>query len=145
LFNHQRASSQSSVLHLDPATNEKLAVVHAALEKEERGNKHFDPEKQKDEDFDRPFLLTHAIMVGLAMVLVVVVEMACVAKLLTEVRLDGQMMRLALVSVFHTWEKGLILTSHSSLGRDNTFVRHIQSILHDRDHRITFSAVWSNA
>lgn len=37
-------------------------------------------------------------MIGLAMVLVVVVEMACVAKLLTEVRLDGQMVRLALVA-----------------------------------------------
>jgi hypothetical protein len=87
------------VYQVDPATNEKLGIVHAALEKEELGNKHYDPEKQKDEDFQRPFLLTHCIMVGLAMVLVVVVEMACVAKLLTEVRLDGQMIRLALVSV----------------------------------------------
>jgi hypothetical protein len=69
------------------------------LEKEERGNRHYDPEKQKDEDFQRPFLLTHAITIGLAMILVVVVEMACVAKLLTEVRLDGQMIRLALVSI----------------------------------------------
>ena len=83
----------------DPATNEKLGIVHAALEKEELGNKHYDPEKQKDEDFQRPFLLTHAITIGLAMILVVVVEMACVAKLLTEVRLDGQMIRLALVSL----------------------------------------------
>jgi hypothetical protein len=87
------------MMQMDPATNEKLGIVQAALEKEELGNKHYDPEKQKDEDFERPFLLTHAIMVGLAMVLVVVVEMACVAKLLTEVRLDGQMMRLALVTI----------------------------------------------
>lgn len=83
---------------MDSVTTEKISIVHAALEKEELGNKHYDPEKQKDSDFNRPFLLTHAVMVGLAMVLVVVVEMACVAKLLTEVRLDGQMIRLALVA-----------------------------------------------
>jgi hypothetical protein len=97
LFNPQRASTQSSIVLTDAATNEKLGVVHAAIEKEQLGSKYYDPEKQKDSDFDRPFLLTHAMMIGLAMVLVVVVEMACVAKLLTEVRLDGQMTRLALV------------------------------------------------
>jgi hypothetical protein len=98
LVPHQRGSSQSSVLHSDAATNEKLTIIHAAIEKETAGHKMYDPEKQKDSDFDRPFLLTHSMMIGGAMVLVVVVEMACVAKLLTEVRLDGQMVRLALVA-----------------------------------------------
>jgi hypothetical protein len=64
----QRGSSQSSVLHSDAATTEKLTIIHAAIERETEGNKHYDPEKQKDSDFNRPFLLTHALTIGLAMV-----------------------------------------------------------------------------
>ena len=44
------------------------------------GNKLYDPERDGTGVPTRPFLLTHAVMIGLAMALVVVVEMACVAK-----------------------------------------------------------------
>ena len=64
---------------VDAVTSEKMAIVMAAMNKEEHGHKEYDPEKG-DSDMERPFLLNHAVMVGLAMVLVVVVEMACVAK-----------------------------------------------------------------
>lgn len=79
----------------DPIVNEKVGVIQAAIEQEEMGDKVYDPEKDVNE---RPFLLIHACVIGLAMILVVVVEMACVAKLLQEVRLDGKMIRFALVA-----------------------------------------------
>jgi hypothetical protein len=81
----------------DPVVNEKVTVIQAAIEQEELGDKAYDPEKDQGVP-KRPFLLTHAMVIGLAMVLVVVVEMACIAKLLQEVRLDGQMIRFALVA-----------------------------------------------
>jgi len=81
----------------DPAVNEKVTVIQAAIEREELGDKAYDPEKDQGVP-KRKFLLTHAMVIGFAMVLVVVVEMACVAKLLQEVRLDGQMIRFALVA-----------------------------------------------
>jgi hypothetical protein len=81
----------------DPAVNEKVTVIQAAIEQEELGDKAYDPEKDQGVP-KRPFLLTHAMTVGLAMILVVVVEMACLAKLLQEVRLDGKMIRFALVA-----------------------------------------------
>ncbi|KAF2088052.1 hypothetical protein K490DRAFT_65333 [Saccharata proteae CBS 121410] len=77
--------------------NEKVQAVARAIEKEDQGEQLFDPERDGFEVPKRPFLITHAMIIGLAMVLVVVVEMACVAKLLTEVRLDGQGLRLALL------------------------------------------------
>ena len=64
----------------DPVTNEKISAIQTAIELEEQGDKVFDPEKDGDEAPPRPFLLTHAIIIGLAMVLVIVVEMACFAK-----------------------------------------------------------------
>jgi hypothetical protein len=75
--------------------NEKLGAIQTAVEREERGALAFDPEKAAPE---RRFLLVHALLVGLAMILAVVVEMACVAKMITEVRLDGSMIRFALVA-----------------------------------------------
>lgn len=60
--------------------NEKIGVVQTAIEREEQGDKIFDPEKEGHEPPKRPFLITHALIIGLAMVLVVVVEMACLAK-----------------------------------------------------------------
>jgi len=60
--------------------NEKANRVQAAVEKEEMGNKIYDPERDGTGVPTRPFLLSHAVMIGLAMALVVVVEMACVAK-----------------------------------------------------------------
>ncbi|QIW95398.1 hypothetical protein AMS68_000916 [Peltaster fructicola] len=76
---------------------EKFDVIKSAIAKEEEGDDAYDPEKDGTEVPPRKFLLLHASCVGLAMVLVVVVEMACIAKLLTEVRLDGQYLRFALL------------------------------------------------
>ncbi|KAK0664079.1 hypothetical protein DIS24_g683 [Lasiodiplodia hormozganensis] len=78
--------------------DEKRRVIDTALEREDQGDKFFDPERDGLEVPKRPFLLTHAVIVGLAMILVVVVEMACVAKLLSEVRYDGNYMRFALLA-----------------------------------------------
>ncbi|KAL1616786.1 hypothetical protein SLS54_008178 [Diplodia seriata] len=66
---------------VDFAIDEKRKVIDSAIEREDQGEKLFDPERDGLEVPKRPFLLTHAVIVGLAMILVVVVEMACVAKL----------------------------------------------------------------
>ena len=63
--------------------NEKIDAIDRAIEVEEQGDKAFDPEND-EKLLKRPFLLTHAMLVGLAMVLVVVVEMACLAKVSVE-------------------------------------------------------------
>jgi hypothetical protein len=76
------AGGSGVITPVDPELNEKLAIVWAAMTKEEHGHKLYDPEKG-DTDLERPFLLTHAFMVGIAMILVVTVEMACVAKVST--------------------------------------------------------------
>lgn len=81
----------------DPSLYEKLNVIEAALVKEDNSAKLYDPENQKDSYFERPFLLNHALVVGLAVVLVIVVEMACIAKLIQETRLDGTYTRFALI------------------------------------------------
>ncbi|KAL1632429.1 hypothetical protein SLS56_003671 [Neofusicoccum ribis] len=75
--------------------SEKMRVVESALEKEDQGDRLFDPERDGLEVPKRPFLLTHSVIIGLAMILVVVVEMAC---LLSEVRYDGDYMRFALLA-----------------------------------------------
>lgn len=93
--------------------SEKIGAIDRAIEVEEMGDKVYDPEKE-GELSDRKFLLIHAVTIGIAMVslspcsfsngpnriqvLVIVVEMACLAKLITEYRLDGTMIRFALVS-----------------------------------------------
>jgi len=77
--------------------NSIYEVIENAIEREEKGDQAFDPEKDGAAPPKRQFLLVHAVLVGLAMILAVVVEMACVAKMITEVRLDGQMIRFALV------------------------------------------------
>jgi hypothetical protein len=64
----------------DPAIIERISVIQTAFEREEQGDRVFDPEKEGQEAPKRPFLLTHALIIGLAIVLVVVVEMACIAK-----------------------------------------------------------------
>ena len=78
--------------------NEKLGAIETAIEKEEKGDRAFDPERDGMEAPKRPFLLVHALMVGLAVALCVIVEVACVAKMLTEVRLDGNYLRFALIA-----------------------------------------------
>lgn len=58
---------------------EKLGAIDRAIQVEELGDQAFDPEKEADLP-ERKFLLVHAVTIGIAMVLVIVVEMACVAK-----------------------------------------------------------------
>lgn len=74
------AGSGSHTPRNDTAMYEKADIVRAAVEKEELGTKLYDPERDGTGVPKRPFLLSHAVMIGLAMALVVVVEMACVAK-----------------------------------------------------------------
>jgi hypothetical protein len=92
--------------------SEKIGAIDRAIEVEELGDKVYDPEKEAELP-ERKFLLTHAATIGIAMVrypgsdqaaatdlkqiLVIVVEMACLAKLITQYRLDGKMLRFALV------------------------------------------------
>ncbi|KAF2110146.1 glycosyl transferase family group 2-domain-containing protein [Lophiotrema nucula] len=77
--------------------SEKIGVIDRAIEVEEMGDKAYDPEKEAELP-ERKFLLVHAVTIGIAMILVIVVEMACLAKLITEYRLDGKMLRFALVA-----------------------------------------------
>jgi cellulose synthase/poly-beta-1,6-N-acetylglucosamine synthase-like glycosyltransferase len=102
----------------DSQYDEKHKVIATAIEKEERGPDAFDPEKDGMAPPKRPFLLVHALLVGLAMILAVVVEMACVAKMITEVRLDGNMSRfalLAIVPVFATFSLFFMIVITGSL------------------------------
>lgn len=82
----------------NPDFHEKYDVIKTAIAREEEGDKAYDPEKDGKEAPQRPFLLVHAACISLAMVLVVIVEMACIAKLLTEVRLDPSYTRFALLA-----------------------------------------------
>jgi len=59
--------------------SEKNAIVMAAIEREENKDSHFDPNLEGQEAPARPFLLLHAAVVGVAMTLVVFVEMLCVS------------------------------------------------------------------
>lgn len=60
-------------------SNEKLDAIQVAIAKEEEGDRAYDPEKDGKEAPTRKFMLTHAVCISFAMVLVVMVEMACVA------------------------------------------------------------------
>ena len=62
-----------------PVQSEKFEVIKTAIAREEEGDQAYDPERDGVEAPHRPFLLTHAFMVSLAMILVVVVEFACIA------------------------------------------------------------------
>ena len=62
-----------------PQSTEKFDVIQSAIAIEEEGDRAYDPEKDGKEAPQRQFMLTHAICISLAMVLVVVVEMACIA------------------------------------------------------------------
>lgn len=77
---------------------EKYAIIERAIEVEERGPSDFDAEKGK-KVAKRPFLLTHAWVVTAAVTLAVIVQLASVAELLEEWRLDGQYERFALVAL----------------------------------------------
>ncbi|OQO07976.1 hypothetical protein B0A48_06769 [Cryoendolithus antarcticus] len=82
---------------LDEKQMKSFDVIQTAIAREEEGDKAFDLERDGAEAPPRPFLLWHAGCIALAMVLVVLVEFACVAKLLTEVRLDGSYIRFGLL------------------------------------------------
>ncbi|KAH8657166.1 glycosyl transferase family group 2-domain-containing protein [Tricladium varicosporioides] len=87
-----------SVMESNPEYNEKMNIVHAAIEKEENKEDHFNPDVESATPPPRPFLLLHACVVGVAMTLVVFVEMLCVARLITEYQWDKGMIRFALVA-----------------------------------------------
>jgi hypothetical protein len=57
-----------------------MGIVQAAIAREENQDTHFDPDTEAAEAPERPFLLNHAGVIGVAMTLVVFVEMLCVAK-----------------------------------------------------------------
>lgn len=57
-----------------------MGIVQAAIAREENSDLHFDPDVEGAEAPERPFLLLHAAVIGVAMTLVVFVEMLCVAK-----------------------------------------------------------------
>ncbi|KUJ09080.1 uncharacterized protein LY89DRAFT_598683 [Mollisia scopiformis] len=89
----------NSALSSDPELSEKMGIIQAAIYREENTDAHFDVEKDGATPPDRPFLLLHAVVVGVAMTLVVFVEMLCIAKLIEEFRWDSGMIRFALVAV----------------------------------------------
>ena len=60
---------------------EKYNVIQTAIAREEQGDQAYDPERDGTEAPKRPFYLTHAVMIALAVVLVVVVELSCVASM----------------------------------------------------------------
>ncbi|KAF2691890.1 hypothetical protein K458DRAFT_411589 [Lentithecium fluviatile CBS 122367] len=99
--------------------SEKIGAIDRAIEVEELGDQAFDPEKEAELP-ERKFLLVHAVTIGIAMVLVIVVEFACVAKLITEYRLDGNMVRFALVAtipLFASFSLFFFIVIGGSLGQ----------------------------
>jgi hypothetical protein len=109
--NNVSPSNRSSAIGTpyDKELDEKRGIIATAMEREAEGEKNFDPDVEGMAPPRRPYLYTHAIIIGLAMALVVVVESLCVAKLLTEMRLDGGYIRFALVS-FHSNAMRALLT-----------------------------------
>lgn len=79
----QTPGGQSS-LSSDPELSEKMGIIQAAIEREENTDAHFDVEKEGAAPPERPFLFLHAAVVGVAMTLVVFVEMLCIAKVTVE-------------------------------------------------------------
>lgn len=60
--------------------DEKQAIIQSAIEREELGADAFDDSEEAGVVPKRPFLLLHAITIGVAMILVVFVEMLCISK-----------------------------------------------------------------
>ncbi|TAQ86961.1 hypothetical protein B7494_g4718 [Chlorociboria aeruginascens] len=87
-----------SAISSDPEFNEKMEIVQAAIEREENKDNHFDPDTEAAEAPERPFLLVHASVIGVAMILVVFVEMLFCRQLINEYQWDGTMLRFALVA-----------------------------------------------
>lgn len=74
----------ASAISSDPEMTEKMGIIQAAIEREENKDAYFDIEKEGAGAPERPFLLLHAAVIGVAMTLVVFVEMLCVAKVMTK-------------------------------------------------------------
>lgn len=96
-FNTPMTGYATPPIQMNEKQKEQFEVIQTAIAREEEGEKAYDPEKDGTEIPHRPLLLWHAGVIGLAMVLVVIVEFACIAKLLTEVRLDGSYIRFGLI------------------------------------------------
>ena len=69
-----------STISADPEISEKMGIVRAAIEREENKDTYFNPDVETAEAPERPFLLIHAAVIGVAMTLVVFVEMLCVSR-----------------------------------------------------------------
>lgn len=93
-----RHTQTPSAVSSDPGWTEKMGIVQAAIEREENSEAHFDPDVEGVDIPERPFLLLHASVIGVAMTLVVFIEMLCVAKLIEEYQWDKGMLRFALVA-----------------------------------------------
>lgn len=74
------AQNTPSTISADPEISEKMGIVRAAIEREENKDTYFNPDIESAEAPERPFLLIHASVIGVAMTLVVFVEMLCVSK-----------------------------------------------------------------
>jgi hypothetical protein len=72
-------SEEQHEVPLPPEYYEKFGVIRQAIAREEEGDRAFDPERDGAVAPTRPFCLTHALCIALAMVLVVLVELSCVA------------------------------------------------------------------
>jgi hypothetical protein len=77
------AQTPASAISSDPEYTEKLEIIQAAIEREENKDTYFDPDIERAEAPKRPFLLLHASVVGVAMTLVILVEMLCIARVPT--------------------------------------------------------------
>jgi hypothetical protein len=75
-----RHTHTPSAISSDPEWSEKMGIVQAAIHREENQDDHFDPDVEGLEVPERPFLLLHAAVIGVAMTFVVFVEMLCVGK-----------------------------------------------------------------
>jgi hypothetical protein len=69
-----------STISADPEMSEKMGIVRAAIEREENKDTYFNPDVESAEAPERPFLLVHASVIGLAMTLAVFIEMLCVSR-----------------------------------------------------------------
>jgi hypothetical protein len=91
-----------SAVSEDHEISEKNAIVLAAIEREENQKTYFDPDTEAAEAPERPFLLYHACVVGIAMVLVVFVEMLCVSVVYISFPKEKCTMVAWLINFFHT-------------------------------------------
>ena len=81
------ASSAHTVDDADESKRrEKLKVIQAGIEHEETANKAVVIDEEASQIAERPFILVHAVLVSLSIAVVIVVEMACAAKVSRNLR-----------------------------------------------------------